>query len=461
MLFGINKRRVKLSTRLSRVYAAMFAVVLVLLSSAVFWTAYRFLLDKQYDNITNMAQLASDHIVEEFHEGDPLDGREILEEGISRPNVNLYLMNMAGEVINRIVNFYFDFNADDFFSASPRMAGFADHQLLLYCEQDVVDDGHDLGKLYVVMNLQNELNFLQLLGTLLLVANIVGWIFALFAGRHTSEHMLAPINRMINDANLIGSQILDARLEVPEADDELRSLALTINGMLARIERAFCMQGRFVADASHELRTPLAILQGNVDMLERWGRKDEAVLEGSIHTIQNQTVYMSKLVQNLLFLARADGQKCEVKKESISIRSLFDELLEEQEMLDHEHTYAVQCDASVTVEGDRSMVRQLLRILIDNSMKYTPEGGSITLFARSNANGVALTVRDTGIGMNEEHLAHIFERFYRVDKARSRSTGGMGLGLSIAEAIITAHGGSISAESVPGDGTAVTAVFPN
>ena len=195
-------------------------------------------------------------------------------------------------------------------------------------------------------------------------------------------------------------------------------------------------------------------------MLERWGRKDEVVLEGSLHAIQNQTAYMNRLVQNLLFLAREDEQKIEIKKELVSVRALFDELMEEQEMLDQSHTYTVLCDDSVIIAGDRSIIKQLLRILIDNSVKYTPKGGRITLCAHSNANGVSLTVRDTGIGMNEEHLAHIFDRFYRVDKARARTTGGMGLGLSIAKSIVAAHGGSINAESVPGKGTAVTATFP-
>ena len=262
MLFGINKSKARLSSRLSRVYATMFAVVLIFLSAAVFWTAYRFLLNKQYDNITTLAQVASDHIIEEFREGDSLDEREILEEGDSGANANFYLTNSAGKVINRIVNFYFDFDAHSFSFSAPRLAKTEKNQMLLCYAQNIMDDGHSFGKLYVVLNLQNEQDFLRLLGTLLIVANVVGWILALFVGRRTSEHMLAPINSMIEDANNIGSKSLDARLEVPDADDELRNLALTINGMLSRIEQAFRAQGRFVADASHELRTPLAILQG-------------------------------------------------------------------------------------------------------------------------------------------------------------------------------------------------------
>ncbi|HMM32733.1 MAG TPA: ATP-binding protein, partial [Clostridia bacterium] len=275
----------------------------------------------------------------------------------------------------------------------------------------------------------------------------------------TSKKMLSPIDDMISAANTINSQRLSRRLDVPEAEDELQKLAITINSMLDRVEEAFRSQGQFTADASHELRTPLAILQGNADLLERWGRNDPVVLDESIASIQRQTRYMNKLVDNLLFLARGDSGKRQLKKKTFDISALLNELVEEQTSIDEAHRYEIDSSEGIRLLADRNMIKQLLRALIDNSVNYTPAGGCITLTCREQNDGISISVADTGIGMEKEHLSHAFERFYRADQARSKSTGGMGLGLSIVQAIVDVHGGKLLAESEAGKGTRITAVF--
>ena len=460
MCFGINRSKGKLSTRLTHSFGAMFLAVLIALSVVVFILAYSFLIQKQKDNIVTSMELISDHIVEELHEGESITDRGIMDEQNTNTLLNLYLLDDSKKIINRMVNFHLEEALLQTPAEAPELRFSQGREMLLCYEQEVWDDETPVGTLYAVIKMEAENGFLKLLGFLLLGANIAGGFAALFVGWHTSRRMLAPIESMITDANNIGSKSMDARLDVPEAEDELRSLALTINGMLGRIEDAFETQGRFVSDASHELRTPLAILQGNADLLERWGREDEKVLSDSIDSIARQTAYMNKLVDNLLFLARSDGKRQEMKKTTFFVKELFDELLEEQSLLDEAHSYRSGCDSGLSLCADRNMVKQLLHAAMDNSVKYTPGGGTITLSAFSGDNGVSLCVADTGTGMDAEHLAHIFERFYRADKARARATGGMGLGLSIAAAIATAHGGGISAESEAGRGTKITAVFP-
>lgn len=462
MSYGIKKNKGTLSAHLAKAYAAMFAAVLLLLSILIFLITYRFLVEKQIGNIETTMELTADRIVEEVHEGEGINAHDLLDELNTNGNLNMYLRDDSGVTVNHTINFHCDEsllpdaqNAPQI-RINPEKEG---HMLLCY-EQGVYDGGTKIAQLYLVMNLHNEQDYLQLLGVLLIGANVLGAAAALFVGWRIGRRMLAPIDSMIARARGIGSKSLDERLSVPEADDELKSLALTINGMLARIEDAFEQQGRFVADASHELRTPLAVLQGNIDLLERWGHKDEKVLEESLHTIQKQVAYMNKLVENLLFLARGDGSLRKLRMESFPVRGLLDELLEEQTLLDQAHRYAVDCAPELFMKADRSMIGQLLRILMDNSVKYTDPGGDIRLFAGETEEGVILSVSDTGIGMKEEDLTHIFERFYRVDKARARETGGMGLGLSIAAAIVQAHGGTISATSESNEGTTVTAVFP-
>lgn len=460
MFSGINKIKDKLPWRLAKAYGAMFFAVLFVLSAVIFLLAYSFLIQKQKDNIVTSAELISDHIVEELHEGEKITDRSIMEEQNTNTLLNLYLVDNEGRVINRIVNFHMDEIMLQTAAITPSLRFSPEHEMLLCFEQEVRDDDASICRMYAVIKMENEKDFLNLLGSLLLGANIVGIFAALFVGWHTSRRMLAPIGSMITDAQHIGSKSLNARLDVPEAEDELRSLALTVNGMLERIENAFEVQGRFVANASHELRTPLAILQGNSELLSRWGREDEKVLSDSIESIQRQTSYMDKLVDNLLFLARSDGKRQEVKKTVFSVKELFDELLEEQTLLDGAHSYTADCDAALMLSADRNMVKQLLQAVIDNSMKYTNKGGNISLLAVQDASSVSLSVSDTGIGMDAEHLVHIFDRFYRADKARSRATGGMGLGLSIVSAIASAHGGRVDAQSQPDKGTVITAVFP-
>ncbi|MPM49038.1 Signal transduction histidine-protein kinase ArlS [bioreactor metagenome] len=202
-------------------------------------------------------------------------------------------------------------------------------------------------------------------------------------------------------------------------------------------------------------------MQGNVDLLSRWGSEDKTVLQDSIRALEKQTAYMNDLVENLLFLARSDHAQSRLDPSSFSVRALFEELAEEQALIDPAHHYEIHLPAeNESMLADRQMIKQLLRALIDNSMKYTPEGGEIRLsYARPEGQAV-LQVCDNGVGMAAEDCAHAFERFYRVDRARARATGGMGLGLSIVLAIAQAHGGSARAESTLGEGTTITVSIP-
>ncbi len=460
MSFGTKRTKNKLSDRLSAVYALLFAVMLFLLSIGIFFLAFQFLIKKQSSNLTITMELISDHLVEEIEEGEPLSDQEILEEQNNDPYLSIFIYDTSGNMINRLLNF--PLNADALPSAgtSPVLT-FEDGQMLLCSARQIQEHSTVYGTIYIVQNLQNEASFLKLLGVLLIGANLIGALAALLVGHATSRRMLSPINRMIAATNRIGGDNLDARLEVPEPDDELKSLALTINGMLERVSAAYRQQGRFVADVSHELRTPLAIMQGNLDLLSRWGSEDKAVLKDSILTLQKQTEYMNQLVENLLFLARFDNMQAQLNVSEFAVGELFGELVEEQALIDTEHEYALDIpNESDSIAADRTMIKQMLRALIDNSVKYTPKGGEIRLGFSSDEASVTLSVSDDGVGMDAGHLEHVFERFYRVDQARARSTGGMGLGLSIVSAIAQAHGGYASVESEPSKGTSISVTLP-
>jgi len=454
-----KSKKDKLSKRLARTYAAFFSGTLLLISIVLFVSLASFLMNRQKDYIMNTSELFSDHIVEEIYEGDALSDEEILSEFNIDWNLNIILFDPAGQVINRVRTFNLDERKLVPAKAAPQFLLLNGKQLILCYERPMADESTTYGSLYFVLNMQTELDFLRMLGVLLVGANLLGAFSSLYVGWATSKKMLAPIGNMISTANAINSQRLNRRLDLPEAEDELQKLAITINSMLDRVEEAFRSQGQFTADASHELRTPLAILQGNADMLERWGRNDPIVLNESIASIQRQTRYMNKLVDSLLFLARGDNGTRQLKKENFDISTLLHEMLEEQTSIDECHRYEVDSPGTLNLFADRNMVKQLLRALIDNSVKYTPADGSITLSCHEQSDGICVTVADTGIGMELEHLSHVFERFYRVDQARAKATGGMGLGLSIVQAIVDVHGGKLFAESEVGKGTRITAVL--
>ena len=460
MSYGTKHARSKLSNRLTRVYAALFSVIFFSLSVGVFLLAYQFLLEKQWDDLINTIQLIEDNLVEEIEEGEDLSSPEVLSELNVDPNLSIFIFDNEGELINRVLNFPLPerMHHNDIKSTEPFIYN---GTLMLRVSRPISEHETSYGKLTLVYSLSSETSFLKLLGVLLLGANAAGVLIALLASQRASRRMLEPIGQMISAANRIDSQTLDERLEVPEPDDELRNLATTINGMLDRVSTAYRQQGRFVADVSHELRTPLAVMQGNIDLLSRWGSEDKDVLQDSIRVLEKQTAYMNDLVDNLLFLARSDSGKFHITPSRFSVRLLFDELLEEQALIDPEHQYAVSISPeSETLFADRMLIRQLLRALIDNSVKYTPAGGEIRLQYTREEKKAILQVSDSGIGMTQEDCAHVFERFYRVDQARARATGGIGLGLSIVLAIAEAHGGSARAESRPGEGTTVFVTIP-
>jgi len=467
MSFETKRAKNKLSNRLTRVYAALFSLIFFVLSAFVFLLAYRFLVQKQQIHLISTAELIGENLVEEMEEieeseeSEELSGSELLEKLNTDPNLSIFVFNSDGKLVNRELNFPLP---DNFWQKSGDSPApfFHNNTLMLRVSRPMSDYERNYGSLTLVYSMTNETTFLKLLGLLLLGANIAGVVISLLVSQKVSRRILSPIGQMISAANRIDHATLSARLEVPEPDDELRHLALTLNGMLDRVSSAYHQQGRFVADVSHELRTPLAVMQGNVDLLSRWGAEDPAVRDDSIRALGNQTTYMNALVENLLFLARSDNAQFRLNRTTFPVDALFAELLEEQALLDPAHTYAQTLapqDGCLT--ADRGMILQLLRALLDNSVKYTPEGGTITLGFEQQENTSKLYVRDSGVGMDTEACNHIFERFYRVDEARARATGGMGLGLSIVLAIAQSHGGSAKAESTPGYGTTITVTLPD
>ena len=297
------------------------------------------------------------------------------------------------------------------------------------------------------------------------------------AGSGGSNVSAEALRRMAEALRNVEAGDMNAHIAAESVSPELRPLLEAITDMLYRLEDAYAMQTKFVSDASHELRTPIAVIQGYANLLSRWGSEDPDTLRESIEAIRSEADSMKQMVNQLLFLARGDSDTLEVDMQRVDLVSIAGEVLREALMLEGEplengaDTKDVQSrhdisahfpEESVYVTADPALIKQLIRILVDNSLKYTPANGDIELSvsAKPEERIALIVVQDEGQGISAEVLPNIFNRFVRADEARTRNTGGAGLGLSIAKQIAERHGGSLEVVSALGAGSRFTAILP-
>jgi len=296
----------------------------------------------------------------------------------------------------------------------------------------------------------------------LLLSSPLLLLLASAGGYWLSRRALAPVDQVTREARSISAQNLSSRLVVPRTGDELQRLSETLNGMLERLEQAFRRITQFTADASHELRTPVALMRTRAEIALRRSRSEEEYRE-TLRQILEDLRRTSSLIENLMLLARADSGAEALERTRIDMVEKVGEACLEARALAETKQISLRAElpeSPLWIEGDANSLRRLFLILLDNAVKYTPPQGRITV-SLSASNGCALAeVRDTGIGIAAADLPHIFERFFRADRARSRETGGAGLGLSIGKWIAEAHGGTISALSKPGEGSAFQVRIP-
>lgn len=349
------------------------------------------------------------------------------------------------------------------------------YQMVFVEEKAVVT--YSLGK--VLEEYLYPLYALLILEALILLAGIV-------KGRRSIRHILRPLTEMSRQAqNLstapqkglsaeeikrlrdlagtisnIDATKLDRRLSVDGTQSELVDLANAINSMLNRIDEAYRSQVRFVSDASHELRTPISVIQGYANLLDRWGKNDEATLQEAIDAIKSESESMKELIEQLLFLARGDNETLHLDLEIFDCSEIIEEIFKEAQMIDSLHTFRIKSSAPAFVNADRQLLKQALRILIENSIKYTPDNGDIAVSVANDGGMVRISVQDNGIGIDPQTLPYIFDRFYRSDESRARKTGGSGLGLAIMKWIIDRHGGTIEVISRKDIGTRTTILMP-
>jgi two-component system OmpR family sensor kinase len=311
-----------------------------------------------------------------------------------------------------------------------------------------------------------------LLGTMVLLAPFV-LLLSLVVAYWLAGHTFKPVDQLINEVEAItDGRSLHRRVPIDEADEELSRLADTLNRMIGRLQTSFGALRRFTADASHELKTPLTVVRADVERaMHPSASAHERML--ALEEAMQEIARMSDLVDSLLTLARADEGRFDLHREKLHLEPLIRDVFETAVILGEDAGVSVSLPLveDAVVQGDVTRLRQLFLNLITNAIKYTPRGGHVemTLSLRNN-NEIGFAVRDTGVGIAAADLAHVFDRFWRADRVRSRRAagdgrsgaerGGFGLGLSIAQWIAQAHGGTLSAQSRLGRGSVFTVLLP-
>ncbi len=288
---------------------------------------------------------------------------------------------------------------------------------------------------------------------LLALAGIGGYLLA--------SRSLAPLQWMAEQARKISGSNLDTRLEIGAAAEELAVLSASFNELLGRLDQSFESMRRFVADASHELRTPLSVIRGEADVALSHDRNSAEYRE-SLAIILDESRRLSRLVDDLLNLARADAGRVKLQVREFYFNDLLADCCRSMQALAAPRRISIECraPADIPFSGDEELLRRLVINLLDNAIRYTPPGGKVSATLDAEPQGVRLRISDTGVGISAEAAPHVFERFFRADKARSRADGGFGLGLSIVKWIAESHNGMVELDSRPAQGSTFTVTLP-
>lgn len=452
-MMKISLKTKKISLRLAVVYAVIFSAALLSVNVATYISISYYV----YQTSSSQLEMMNLAISEELVSKDNLDETNFESFSKIAENVGLRVLINGKTIYNTF---------EEFKLALPEYtAGTVKHiknnnSQILYLNEKKEVIGLGTVLIQNIKNMDNEQEYLHALLKIMSIVDLFILLFSVGVGFFISKKALKPIDKITIQAKEISVSNLAQRITISGPDDELKRLADTFNDLLERIQYSYERQNQFTLDASHELATPLAVIKGYIDLIDCWGKEQPEVLEEGIQSIKREVKNMTGLLDTLLFLSKSDNDLLSLDYQIFSLQDLIFEVIDETKMLTHDHQIEHTDTMDVSIRADRGLLKQMLRALIDNSIKYTPAGGTIILDYSLLKKYISIKIEDTGIGIPENELSHIFDRFFRVDKARSRSIGGFGLGLSIVQLIVRSHKGTITATSQHGRGTTMVIKIP-
>jgi two-component system, OmpR family, sensor histidine kinase ArlS len=316
------------------------------------------------------------------------------------------------------------------------------------------------GTLEVVRQLNTYKKMMGHLFWVMTVFGIGAIILSAISGYFLAKQLLRPVRDLAQAMVKIKKNGFQERMEVYKQKDELTDLTIVFNEMMDEIEKSFLKQKQFVEDASHELRTPVSILEGHLSLLNRWGKKDPAILDESLEASLQETSRLKKLINDLLELTRAENSRTLIG-EKANIEVIIQQVIKNLEIIHPHFRFRVEIEQQLPqIAMSEQHLQQILIILLDNAIKYSRQNKIVEIIVKRMNDKILLSVADHGIGIPSEHIPEVFNRFYRIDKARSRENGGTGLGLSIAKRLMEKYNGVISIESNEGIGTKISMRLP-
>jgi heavy metal sensor kinase len=463
-MIDILKYGIPIRVRLTLWYVFLLAVTFIIFSV---YLIFRFQ-DSLVTAVDNSLQITVSHTIASFDQED-VDERDRLTISRSEPSQSLnpnFVMRLISSQ-----NEVWDTSGDlqDISLWGPTKAGYSTQtesetgaEWRVFSQPVLTTGGQTVAWVQAAQSLSPVKDTLNDLRVQLLLGIPLVLLFAGLGGYFLANRALRPIRQITQTALEITAQDLFRRLAYRGARDEIGSLAMTFDQMLGRLQSSFERERRFTGDAAHELRTPLTALRGQIEVaLNR--RRSPAVYEKTLQELSAQVERLIRLSSGLLFLSRSDQQQLSFEPVYFDLREWLEILVEQLEPLAREKGSKISLNvpADLSVYGDSDHLIRLFLNIFENALKYTPMGGQITITALKVPEEIQILIHNTGPGISQEHLPHLFERFYRVEADRSSQTGGSGLGLAIAREIVRLHRGKIDVQSELSQGVTVTVHLPN
>jgi two-component system sensor histidine kinase ArlS len=453
---GLNNKlqRIKLglAVKITLWYIFLLLLTVLMLSGITFWSNSQALYQEKKQTLENAVSTILTIVNEQDGPRVNIQDPEILRGHIPK-GVTIQLTSLEGTLLQEIGNFTFKLPVEQ--QAAPEKRTIKDEDVF-YMAHSVQFRGKRIGYIQAAIDLEDvELAQTVLLKQLFLLGGSA-ILLASLGGLFLSRQVLKPLENLNYEISQLTAEDLNHRLSLRGNGDELDRLGENYNHMLERLETSFIQQKQFVSNASHELRTPLMVISGHADILQRWGADNPDTVRDSATAISDEARMMAKLVGDMLTLAREDLNL------TLSQFDLSELIVGSTEGLPFLKSYKVEYDLQPGIEitGDALYLKQLIRIILDNAGKYVPEQGVIRIKVQTTNDAVNIKIEDNGPGIPTNALQTIFDRFYRVDEARSRNQPGHGLGLSIAKRIVEAHNGRIWAENVKPHGSCFCIEIP-
>lgn len=439
--------------RLTLKYAIIISITLLLVSATTLISVRTYVYNQSSYQITSIGNMLQDKI----SSSKSITNAELDE--ISKISNNIDVNIKTGENIIYKSSESYEFIIPYEISGKTKKYD-KDNSNLLYYNLSNKNNSNEIITIQVIKDMYDDGEFIEVLFWILLVINGIGVVVSIALGYLMSKKALKPIDDMVMQAKSISVSDLSGRISIEGPDDELNRLAVTFNDLISRIEIGYERQNRFALDASHELATPLAVIKGYLDIVGKWGKFQPEVLDEAINKMKIEVKSMTELLDKLLFVAKGDNDIAKFDKSEFWVNELIVEVYKEAKLIYPDFDMRIDDNQSLKLYGDRKLIKQMLRAIIDNSVKYSGKIKAISISCNRVDDYARLTVSDKGIGISDDDIKYVFERFYRVDKSRSREIGGVGLGLSIVKWIVDIHEGKINIKSKINDGTKMIIDIP-